>query len=139
MPAPDCRINPFRMNKYQRRMLAIPIISLFVLTGLMTAVTVFGWVHFAKVFGAYAKEIEIINSSGLVFLFVIWVYTILVIIAIISISSHLLGAFERLSGEMDGIFRLKKKRKILVRRNDYPASELIIRINKLIQETNFEE
>jgi hypothetical protein len=139
MPETKYRVNPFRMNSYQRQMLALPVFSLLFLNILVSAGCFLGWNQITRIFGYYSREAEIMNTLFITFLFVIWVYIILAILWMIPISSRLLGAFERLLRELDAVIKLKKKRKFFVRRDDYPANEFIVRLNKLIQYTDFEE
>lgn len=139
MPEPGYRVNPFRINRYQRRMLGLPIASLLFLNIVVSVTTMFAWTRLTKMIGPYSPEIDFINSLFIVFLFLIWLYVILVILWMIPVSADLLGAFERLSRNIQEMIRVGRKRKISVRQEDSPAGELVTRINELIQHADFKE
>lgn len=132
MTKPPYRSNPFRTNRYQRRMIAIPFVSILFLNGLATFLILFFHPHLIQTFFLSPQSIDYINQFTLLALFMIWIFFLLVAIWTYIVSSSLVGAFDRLTRELDDILITGKKRFLHVRRDDHPANEVVNRINKLI-------
>lgn len=133
------RSNPFRTNAYQRRMIKIPFISVFVLNAVGSFLILFFHPHVMNMLLPYPQTTDFANEAAMGVLFVIWVFFLIVTIWAFMVSSNLVGAFDRITRELDAVVAGRRKKVLKVRQEDHPANELIDRINKLIQHTDFVE
>jgi type VI protein secretion system component VasK len=139
MAKPAYRSNPFRTNSYQRRMIKVPFISVFILNALGSFLIIFFHPHLMKILLPFPQTADYANEIAIGVLFIIWVFFLLVTIWSFMVSSNLVGAFERITRELDAVIDGRRKKVLKVREEDHPANELIERINMHIQSTDFNE
>lgn len=130
----ELRSKGFPTNRYQRHILALTFIPSFLMCLLL-----------AGLFSVFYHNLVdvILNQSSAKAVLLIQKWHIYLIIALLSVffillmwaytvSKNLVGAFDRVIRELDKVIEDKEKRHVVVRKNDYLAKELLIRINKLI-------
>lgn len=122
----------FRTNKFQR-----PILNLIVTLGMLMLammVTCIAFLYYDIATAIYYPERSVAAVKGAVilslmvlplilFLGIFWAY---------SLSNRLIGPFERIIRELDDVISQNKKRHISARPGDELASEVLKRVNTLI-------
>ena len=128
------RQNPFRMNKYQRRVIAIPVYSILFLNIIGTVLILSYRAQLFMSVSTSPESYDFINQATILILMVIWFFFLLVTIWAFIAASDLVGAFERITRELTQIIAKGSTKNIIVRQDDHPANELIKQINILIKQ-----
>jgi len=128
----------FHSNKYQRKIIILPLISAFILCSLLSIIIIFlqNDILKAVLYSKGTETISIINKWAILIIFYLWTFFMIIIVGSFTIASNLVGAFNRIIRELDLIISGKKKAHIYVRKEDNMATDLIKRINLLIDKKN---
>ncbi|MBU0468542.1 MAG: hypothetical protein KKD07_06740 [Candidatus Omnitrophica bacterium] len=127
------RQNPLRTNKYQRRIIAVPFLSLLFMNLIGTAIIFYYRPQlFNAVFPA-PQSYDFINHVTILILMVMWFFFVIVTIWAFMVASDLVGSFERITNELKDIVDKGVNKRLNVRFGDHPADELVKQINNLIK------
>ena len=128
------RKNFFRVNRFQWPLVLVGLIPTLFFCAFSTFFVVYlhgALINFIR-YHSTVRTVELINHWGLAVLISIWVFFALVYFWIQSISSHSVGAFERLLRELDHAIQTNDfSKKLRARNRDVLANELLKRINLL--------
>ncbi len=128
------RTKNFYMNKYQRQIIVLAFYPTLVtcISILILAKLFYKQLVNIIVYNSTASSIHFINQWGSLTTFIVWCLFVLVLIWGYSISQKMVGAFIRVLRELDTIIEGGERKHIAVRQKDDLASELLQRINILI-------
>lgn len=127
------RQNPLRTNKYQRRIIAVPFLSLLVMNIIGTAIIIYYRPHLFEAVFPSAQSYDFINYATILILMVMWFFFMIVTIWAFIVASDLVGSFERITNELKDVVDKGVKKRLSVRYRDHPADELVKQINALIK------
>ena len=118
-----------RINRFQRPIINIVIVTSFVAIILELCIA---YLYFDNTVINPLKEMSPLKILVLIILIEVPLIFYLVIVWAYKVSSHLVGAFERVLAELDNVLAGKGKKHIHARKGDDLAEELLKRINTLI-------
>lgn len=127
------RQNPLRTNKYQRRIIAVPFLSLLLMNVMGTAIIVYYRPHLFNAIFPSAQSYDFINYATILILMVMWFFFLIVTIWAFMVASDVVGSFERITNELKDVVNKGVKKRLSVRFRDHPADELVKQINVLIK------
>lgn len=124
-----------RANRYQIPIIGLTLIPTFIFCALLTVFVLFA--H-RELFGYMQynislKNVQLVNNSILFIIVTIWTFFAIVYVWAKIVSGRLVGAFERITRELDKVIEGQDVDRIYARENDYIASVLLPRINYLIK------
>ena len=127
-----------RINKYQKKIILLPLFSTVILCTILTVIIIFVQHNILKtIFQSNGtKTIELINKWSILFISYLWIFFMIIVFNTFTLASNLVGAFTRIIGELDLVILGQKKTSILGRKDEELTCELLDRINKLIEKSN---
>ena len=129
------RKNYLRVNRYQMPIIGLALIPTFIFCSLLS---LFVWFLYAEIFkytqmDANLRQVQLINQSIFFILMSIWTFFIIVYVWANIVSGRLVGAFDRITSELDRVIEGENINRIYARDNDYISTGLLPRINYLIK------
>ena len=121
-----------RASRYQR-----PVLNLIVASALITVVIISLCISFiyhtmVNEAGYFDAEVPVAQAWVLLVLMAMPLLFLGIIIRAYKVTNQLVGAFERLLRELDGIIATNEKRHVSAREGDELAGDVVKRINILI-------
>jgi len=135
MPEQLKRFKYFRTNKYQRRIIILTIIPSIIICLFMSLLIKFfhrGLINML-LFHPVTQNVDFINKWAIFIISTIWFFFAVIFVFAYNISMNMVGAFARITRELDEIIDGKDKKRIGARNKDELANELLKRINVLIR------
>ena len=128
------RTQNFQMNKYQRRIIALAFFPTVVLCLTILVIAKFFYKELIDIItnSSTATSVRFIDEWGALTIFIVWCLFVLILAWGYLVSRDMVGAFVRILRELDEIIEGGERKRITVRQNDDLASELLNRINLLI-------
>ncbi|MGE0268241.1 MAG: hypothetical protein AB7S78_07285 [Candidatus Omnitrophota bacterium] len=124
-----------RANRYQIPIIGLTLIPTFIFCALLTVFVLFAhrelFVYLK--YDISLKNIQLVNNSILFILVTIWTFFAIVYVWAKIVSGRLVGAFERITRELDRVIEGQDVDRIYAREDDYIATVLLPRINYLIK------
>lgn len=124
-----------RANRYQIPIIGLTLIPTFIFCALLTVFVLFAhrelFVYLK--YDISLRNIQLVNNSILFILVTIWTFFAIVYVWAKIVSGRLVGAFERITRELDRVIEGQDVDRIYAREDDYIATVLLPRINYLIK------
>lgn len=121
-----------RTSKFQRPILHIFVFSALAVVAALSLAASYLCYDMTSTLITTDSEIPAIKIAILLGLMVMPLVFLFIIIWAYRVSSHLVGAFERILKELDDIIEKNEKRHLQARKGDQLAEELLSRVNVLI-------
>ena len=124
----------FHINPYQRPIILMSLVPLLIVCVLLTAfLTVFFRdLENLIIYGNVMAMPDFLQKWIILLVGFVWAFFVVNFIVAHRVSLNLVGAFERIIHELDENLKEDKSSKLHCRNKDILASELIARINRLI-------
>lgn len=122
------------MNKYQRRIVALAFFPTIVLCVSILVLAKLFYKELINIIvnSSPATSVRFIDEWGALTIFIIWCLFVLILAWGYLVSRDMVGAFVRILRELDEIIAGGERKRISARQQDDLASELLNRINILI-------
>ncbi|MBF0483288.1 MAG: hypothetical protein HQL25_01145 [Candidatus Omnitrophica bacterium] len=134
MPAKVKRNKFFRFNQYQFSIIMITFVPMLIIA--LTVTFLVRNMHMQAIvnliYGSSIDMVHFIEQAAFVLLVTVWSMFVLTVFIAFTVSSRLVGGFERIIRELDSVIEHKYPDQIIARKKDKLAYELVTRINKII-------
>ncbi|MBF0479217.1 MAG: hypothetical protein HQL26_07005 [Candidatus Omnitrophica bacterium] len=135
MPTKVNRNKFFRLNQYQLSIILVTFVPMLVMA--VTVTFLVRNMHMQAIvnliYGSSTDMVHFIEQAAFVLLATVWTLFVISMVIAFSVSNRLVGGFERILRELDSVIEHKYPNKIVARKKDKLASELVSRINMLIE------
>lgn len=126
-----------RANRYQIPIIGLTLIPTFIFCALLTVFVLYAHRELFNYVQSdiSLKSIQLVNNGILFILVTIWTFFAIVYVWAKIVSGRMVGAFERITRELDRVIEGQDVDQIYARDDDYIATVLLPRINYLIRMT----
>lgn len=121
-----------RTSKFQRPILHIFVFSALAVVAALSLAASYLCYDMTNTIITTGSEIPTIKIAILLGLMLMPIVFLFIIFWAYRVSSHLVGAFERILKELDGVIEKNEKKHLHARKGDQLAEELLSRVNVLI-------